>query len=695
MMPRKPAKLLALAIGLTTIIAHLSSCKSAQRRSQEDSGLLEADSVTGFDVNDVSILFPKTGNGEFYPNLDASFAWSPLTFNNLMTFVKDHKFDGIEFGRFDVPKEYASLVRFYLANPGQNPSGDSKEKAASEIAAAIKSGTTTCTTILSDMSLRCNDTSAYPNVSNHREAITLLKNWRIVGMRMDLCSSAHNVVGDECEVEFRLIVQPFGDFAPIPPVVVNGVAQPVPPLATKAGDMGPFMFDVSAHLIYRIGKYNAKTREVINDKGQVVQSAIEIVNDLKSIKAASPESTNGKPLGVHPGLQKEVLQGLHKGDNRSVLFGRIVNFVNKYTKGGTGLTSVTSMQIAGPATFGSSVWVFFQGVVANNHWSPTPITGSNSVYSIRTKSIKGAGGKMYPPPSMQNIRPSINPIFLEQNETLTPETADLTAFFDNPGRYFDPKLEVNKQVASSVRNTDCVSCHMTATRAFENGIHSIDNATGKNQPSMYVPPVGVTAYLDPEVIPRVDYSLRNFGYFLPPPIENPNAEGLGIFNFVGPRVEKPAVMPRVVYESAELVYFINSRILKTPNPGLQCKGENPQAALEVGDDLVSAYPQSIIRRDAVKHAAVSDCLLYESFKKDGSFEKCAQLCQSGVANTQVLGNPKCDNIQKDACDNTQGCGWAFSQSKCIDVTQTQCSYYKDRSWCEVTNNCSWQSGICK
>lgn len=691
----KPSKVLSFAISFVSIF---SSCKTTYRSPIEHSAVLEADSVGGFDVNDVSIMFERTGDGAFYPAIDVGRVWPKQAFDDLITFSRDGSLNGIAFGQFILPPDYAELVAEYSQNP-QNfaPVGDQKRKAAKDIAVEIARNNTKCTP-KPDRSLLCIDASAQVSYSNHRDAIADQRSWRIVSMRMDLCASAHNGEGEQCEVEFRLIAQPFGDFAPVPPPPpINGVRQPAPPLTTSPGQRGSFMFDVSAHLLYKIGKLNLETGNITDNSGRIVNTASEIINDLKKIKEASPVTTNGRPLGVHPGLRAEAKS------NGVYLKDAILKFVGKYTSGGKGLTNVTSMHLAGPTTFDASVWVFFQGVIEGHHWTPTPITGSNTVWSIRTASVQGAGGKMFPPPQLQNKRASIDPIFefgpgavppQDKATVLPQDIADLPSFFDNPGRFGDPALGVNGKVASSVRNSDCVSCHMTATRSFEWGVHSIDAATGKLLPSMYIPPVGVTAYLDPEVIPRIDYNLRNFGYFLPPPIENPQAAGLGIFNFVGKRVEKPAIMTRVVYESAELVNLINTRFLNAENPGLRCQGEDPREALlkSLDDKVFTKESQNTIRRDAATHAAVSDCLLFESYKPGMSFETCTRLCTSSV-NKQAA-NDKCNIGERLVCDGTQGCGWSVSQSLCIDITKSECSYYKDRSWCSVTTNCKWESGAC-
>lgn len=608
---------IALFVALTAF-----ACKP---RNDDAGSAVKADGdaapgVGGFDVNDVSFLFAKTGDGTFYPSVDVTTVWPKTAFDDLISFGKNKSLNGIQFGQFILPADWAKLVDTYTATPTA-AANDAKSKAAKAIAAEMQRNQTQCQLYKGGPAKICIDSSAQLNFGNHRDAILDQTNWRIVSARMDLCAGAHNDKAAQCDVEFRLIAQPWGDFAPQPPV--NGQ---VPPLTTQPGQRGPHLFDVTAHLLYKIGTLELATGKIKDESGKVVANADAIVKDLQALKAASTVSTNGKPLGVHPGFKAEAGAG-------SGPFGTaMLNLIRKYTGGGSKMTQVTSMHLAGATVFDSSVWVFYQGLVKGGRWSPIPITGSQVIWSIRTASVKGAGGKMFPPPELQNKRVSIDPIFdfgdPNQPQSLPANVVDLPAFFDNPGRYGDPKLLVAKNVAASVRNTDCISCHMTETRAYEWGISGVG-------PSTYQPPVGTTAYLDPEVVPRVDYNLRNFGYFLPPPLVTPltgNEVGLGIFNFVGTRVEQPAVMTRVVHESAELAHMINSLYLKQPNPGLVCANEDVEGAFSASANSGTRFAtasQQIIRRTAKAHAAVHDCLLYQSFKQGGSFAACAQICQTG------------------------------------------------------------------
>lgn len=662
------------------------SCKPRSSESEIRAGG-RVDKTIGLDVNDVTILFANKGNGVFYPNIPIETVWPKSTFNDLIAFTltgpnppafttADNKplFDpevlpqpnqfNAKFGQFFVPTKYLGLVGNFINN-GAQPDGTPESQVAKDLADEMvrSKSDVSCAkgAIFGNAPTICQDGESQPNYTHHRNAIAFYKNWRIVAMRLDLCASAHataDFTREQCEVEFRLIAQPYGDFAPKPPGA-NGVA---PPLDTAVYDpanpqtQGPFMFDVSAHLLFKIGKLDTETGIISKDGNPTAYTAQDLVAALQEIKAASPVSTNGSPLGVHPGLKAEVANG--SGN----LGTAITNFINTYSKdsnNNNAMTNITSMHVAGPAVFDSSVWVFFQGGINGKRWIPTTITGGNNFWSVRTASVKGPKGKVFPPPEVLSNTTSINAIFNFNDSTppapatvLPPAIANLPAYFDNPGFYGDPTLHAalrratskngDYKQAASVRNADCISCHMTATRSFEWGIRSIA-ANGAPQLNLYVPPLGTTAYLDAEVVPRIDYNLRNLGYSLPPPIQSPQAKGLAVFNFAGTRTETPAIMPRVVYESAELVNFINTKFIGVANPGFQCGAENVGNALTqsavptlfTDNTSSSILPQT--RRPPNIHAALADCMLYESLLPGGSFGACAKkVCGQTVVLSPVV-----------------------------------------------------------
>lgn len=632
------------------------ACKSREASNAQsdvlDSSMESTNKSMALDVNDVSILFNLEGNGSFYPNIPVTDVWKSSAFDSMIQFAKGNENNGVEFGRFDLPQNYMDIVEKYRKDPTLVPSPDldpvrlGLQKAMKDIAAEITNKGTQCEFHDGTQRWRCIDRKARPNFNGHRAAIASLPNWRIVSMRMDLCAGARpDEPSKQCDVEFRLIAQPYGDYAPNPASAGSTVdVAPVP------GTTNNFMFDVSAHLLYKVGELDLTPGSTFGDitdfNGNKVTTAMEIIQDLQKIKASSPVITNGKPLGIHPGLRKD------KTMDGQPLAMAIKKFVTKYTKGGSAMTGVTSMQLTSPAVFGNNTWVFFQGIIQGGRWLTTPITGSrNLAWSIRSRSAQGAVGKMYPPPE----NTSVNPLFeYEKGQVLPANVAALPSFVDNPGRYGDPKLKVGKRTAASVRNTDCISCHMTATRSFEWGIKSMD--MGMIQPDLYVPPVGTTAYLSPEVIPRLDYSLRNFGWFLPAPLANPlpppagasvtvngretraPEPGLAIFNFPGTRTESGSVMTRVVTESAELVNMINSRFLNLPNPGLVCPNENPTDALKAGANaatFLTDEAQRVIRRDKAVHAQISDCLLFSAYRNPSpkaAFNACAMDCRPAMGN---------------------------------------------------------------
>lgn len=583
-------------------------CKARPGGPDARSQVLASASPSGMalDVNDVSILFPKSGPGQFYPDIRGRAIWPAAAFDDLMAFcqsedgvpVTDPELDPAKIGRircgqFILDKPFLDDMARVKARRAPTSQDSARVRAAIEVNEAISSNTVRCED-LEDGRKLCIDTGARVSFLAQRQAIANLDNWRVVGMRVDLCAGANNDANEQCEIEFRLTAQPFGDAA-------------------------SHMFDASAHLLYRLGFLDVKTGKISGAPPGVAFTLQEIIRDLQLIKAAGAP-TDGMPLGVHPGLKRELKE------SGSAVGNEVARVINKYTRGGAGMTFAATMQLAGEGDTG--VWVFYHGPVDNGRWLPGVITGSETTWSIRTASVKGPRGRMFPPTEVHSDRPSINPMFnYNRGEPLPPDVQDLPSFFDNPGRYGDVELKVGSHVAASVRNADCVGCHSSTIRSFGLGIRTFDPTPGAKRalmPSLHQPPVGTTAYLDPEVIPRNGYSMRNFGYFVSPPIGNPRGQG----------VEIPAVMSRVVVESAELVNLINTRYIGKANPGLTCapggsENEDPEAALAAsqGDDVFSESNQRKIRRTQNVHAMIFDCLLFESHKPGGTFKACADLCQ--------------------------------------------------------------------
>lgn len=452
-------------------------------------------------------------------------------------------------------------------------------------------------------------------------------------MRMDPC--AGGVSSNRCDVELHVTAQPFGDFPPAAPTFED--RRPVPrEFTTIPGQMGNLMFDVSVQLIYKIGKLKLDTGETLDDNDQRIPLGVDekvggidrLVQDLLSIKAAASVnqvSTIGRPLGVHPGLRMEANNRI----NGEPIGNAVIRFIRKYSTVGGGLKVVKAMFLAGPKDYYSEVAIFFQGIIEKDRWVPVPVIGNN-IWAFRTNAIRVVDEKVpsplkyemkiFPPPEIQNLV-SIGSVFEYVNDSVLPnKVADLLSYFDNPGRLGSPKTQVGNIETSSVRNTDCVSCHMSMTRMLHRGLHSVDQS-GKPRPTLYLPPVGTTAYVAPEVISRNPLNLRIFGYYA----ENPT-------------FERPVAASRVANESAEVVNFINSRFLfrsdekglaydLAPNPGLKYAGEDTAAALKAStrEDPFSPHAQAIISRNSSVHAALLDCLMFPS-SPDADFTKCSQKC---------------------------------------------------------------------
>lgn len=581
---------------LAAVLAVGSGCKPRMEagsavKEREEGGDLgdETEGPSGvenmaFDVNDVSILFPFR-DGDFYPHVEITDDIWPMTaFKPMMEYAS-----GIE---------GTKLARELLDNEENSPKGASKrhrkdgEPAWAETSAGgcnfdgkvlvnafCVDGKVLFDAVAPDSANvkptgQKSGSKKFIDLRGHPEAKDR-KNWRIVSLRIDPCAAQHN---SECEVEFRLIAQPVG----------------------KDGQV----LDYAAHLLYHLGDLSVQSGRVQYGKRfrkNVVpfSELVKLVQAVKFESEKAPEtSTSGAPLGVHPGLAAENPQA---GNIASA----VQNLIARATKGG--LTTVTTMQLSGL----KEPWTFFQGAVVPNQggrlvWQPDFITGGTPSYYIRTAHAPGGfpiTGTQPPPSNPVNT----NNLFAADGKDRFIDALAL----DNPGRFGDEGAGSGTGEGGrekfSVLNTDCITCHTTATRA-----QALSVPVSRNREAManlYMPRPGITGYLAPEVVPRAQYDFRNFGYFVPR----------------GKTEHEPRVMTRTLNESAEVAAFFNAEILpviyskKFKNPGYTC-----------GD----AKQNSI---DENKHAALWDCLIVDKDKRfaNGPSHDAFRQCFTQVA--------RCDN----------------------------------------------------
>ena len=328
------------------------------------------------------------------------------------------------------------------------------------------------------------------------------KTWKVVAMRIDPSApgSSSKMVNERGSVpQIRLIMQP---------VTVDRSGQVI-------------VHDYTAHLVYSFTK--GSRRPAVPDQAKFA----EIVNDLKRLKAnlaASGISTDGKPLGVHPGFE---------GRNGQVFKNALKTFIKKHVAE-ENLAGVSFMGLEPPEP-----WIFSAMVKQNGSFAPipAPTLGSNKAQMLSFRDSRNVS----PVPAPENLgsakgvsttllfEPGVesklsSPVFSGQSRPRFQEIPDIVA---NPER-------------AHFFNTDCVSCHSESARRQNLNIRTGD-ALFK-----YQLPAGISS-VDPAVLPTDQWNVRNFGWF-------PNFQGA-----------TETVTMRTANETAEAVEFINQQyLINTP-----------------------------------------------------------------------------------------------------------------------------------
>jgi len=337
--------------------------------------------------------------------------------------------------------------------------------------------------------------------------------WKIVAMRVDpTAPGGHTAIVDafSSSPQIRLIVQP---------VDVRGGRA--------------IVHDVAVHMVYDF------LRDGVDAKGRKLPDRAafkKIVKDLEQLKSISEQggaATTGKPLGVHPGLKANV-DGLHS---------EIRKFLGRHLSS----DKLTAMAIMGLDGKNPDPWMFLalaKFPPGANRFGPVPFLPLQMI-DFRTL-------KVSPAPIVNNRAPITNRLVIPAAERLGVSTAALfnrtidknaLASIGNDGTADVTDGEAkNRDIpdivadpkASHFFNTDCVSCHTESTRRIRLGF-SPGNFAFRVDGS--VPPV------DPEVLPKDDWNLRNFGWFPP-------------HAFIGGGPTVATATQRTANETAEVVAFI-------------------------------------------------------------------------------------------------------------------------------------------
>ncbi|MBW3597264.1 MAG: hypothetical protein KY475_08320 [Planctomycetes bacterium] len=340
--------------------------------------------------------------------------------------------------------------------------------------------------------LRAADSDA-AKVGDHRiklpAAVREKSAWKIAAFRVDSTApGGHDIIrqmfGERPQI--RLILQP---------VTVSGDEIEV--------------HDIAVHLVYDFLR-QGEGQAVEPDK----QKFGEIVSDLRVLKKLVREAgvdTNGKPLGVHPGLKAGVPE----------LQERVRGFLSEHLHA----SKIGAMAIMGLDP--PEPWIFLALAKApgGERFGPIPFLPAEML-NFRTRPPE-----VSPPPVVNNLNPQPSGQIMpaEAKDRVGVATAPLFGEAGNELDSFavigetDAGEEVrhdqirNRDIPDIVAhpershffNTDCVSCHTETRRRMQLSLPVGKFAFRRN---------GVTPEVDPDALPKHDWNVRNLGWFQLPDV---------------------------------------------------------------------------------------------------------------------------------------------------------------------------------
>ena len=343
------------------------------------------------------------------------------------------------------------------------------------------------------------------NLSTNRHS------WKIVGIRVNPSAFGKNpaVVAKTGEVPgIRLIVQPVE--------VKSGLAVP---------------HDFAAHVVFNFIS-NAQM-PFVPDRTAFLPAIKELQKIKADLKSAGID-TSGKALSVHPGFARVDAK----------LAEKLRAFIKNHLRRSQ-LQVISFMGI--PKQF--DPWIFFRvEVKPDNSLVRGPIRGHFATQNVMSQMLSFAGGdKVVPKTSLEptavaeGFGVSTAPLFesnvannLEQQLFPGVSTAPLSVWKvrDIPDVIANPLIH-------HTGNTDCVSCHSESTRrVLVSGL--------KSQPGVAFSQPANIAGLDPAVLPKDNWNVRDFGWG---------------FNFSVEPGFHPTITQRASNEAAESVDQINRSYL--------------------------------------------------------------------------------------------------------------------------------------
>lgn len=324
-----------------------------------------------------------------------------------------------------------------------------------------------------------------------------LSTWKVVGIRID-----PSATGSDPSAVSRFGTRP----------QIRLVLQPVTVAGTKVR-----VHDVAAHLAYSFitgmnGEASIPNRELFR----------AIVADLVSLKAAARQrgiETAG-PLGVHPAFARDAAD----------FQGRIAAFLGKWLPQGR-LTEMAFIGIDPPEP-----WIFLAMAGPGNGSfvsAPLPNAGGATAQMLTFR----GGDPVVPVIQTRNLDASAGvstePLF--RDEFAESLNSPAVPGVSRPSLADVPDIIANPRMAT-VRNTDCVSCHSESTRRSLLDINTDSRFA-------YARAAGISG-VDPSVLPKTAWNLRNFGWF---------QDRAGLMS--------PTVSLRAANEVADAVAVVNAEYL--------------------------------------------------------------------------------------------------------------------------------------
>jgi mono/diheme cytochrome c family protein len=362
---------------------------------------------------------------------------------------------------------------------------------------------------------------------------TDIKVWHIAGLRIDpgapgLTPEIIEQYGQQPQV--RLILQPVT-------ILPNGQVK---------------VHDIAAHLIYSfVAGFDAAAQPGCIPRAKPDLDAFKkIAGDFATLRddlqvgkfGETSVKTGGSLLGVHPGLANPA--------TAKPLRDALATVLQRHLRG----ARLSGMAVMGLADGGPEPWVFLAmshvgpGVVSalpKGGFVPVPGPALDGAQFAQGLAVLEQAHQVIPTPAPNNLNPITckNPASpagaaaLPVAERKGLATADL---FDLGDRKLDNPQDIAKVkqtvdlIADAARshffNTDCVSCHTDSRRALD------------------LLEVKTVAGVDPAVVPKEKWNVRNFGWFP---------------SFFRNTVE-PTATRRTAAETAAVVTFINNNGLAKP-----------------------------------------------------------------------------------------------------------------------------------